>query len=199
MRTLGISEPHMAGKRSREVQEMVAALERHLRLLRECSVKAFGKGDRDFGGEVAGNLRLLVTKSKSNRPLLLDLMEATGIKPPVTLGGPPIKPPPGEPGPGDTISLERYLQIGAVGIRVSPEQFVMLNKVQLIRAWAEQTGSSHEDWSLDPALDAVLQARVFIGGLPATFAELQVTTEAVLHVAEQFLSAYHSASRAGDA
>ncbi len=182
----------MADKRARGHKEMLAALERHLRLLREYSVKAFNEGNADFGGEVAGKLRLLVTRFGSNHPLLLDLMADTGVEPLITLSGPPVKPLPGEPGPGDQITLARYLELTAVGIRVSPEKFVTLNKVKLIRGWAEQTGSSHEDWALDPALAAILSAGIFIGGLPAALAELRVITETVLHVADRFLSEYRA-------
>jgi len=188
----------MADKKSRSIGEMVSALERHVRLLRDYSVRAFDEGNVDFGGEIAGKLRLLVTKFGSNRPLLLDLMAATGIEPLITLGGPPVQRPPGEPSAGDKISLARYLQLPAVGIRVSPDKFVTLSKVQFIRAWAEQTGSSHEDWSLDPALAAVLGAGIYIGGLPAAFAELRVTTDTVIHVAERFLAEHYSKAEGRD-
>ena len=188
----------MPDKRARGRKEMVAALERHLRLLREYSAKAFVEGNADFGGEVAGKLRLLVTRFGSNRPLLLDLMADTGIESLITLGGPPVEPPPGEPGPGDEITLARYLKLTAIGIRVSPEQFVTLNKVEFIRGWAEQTGSSHEDWTLDPALEAIFSAGIFIGGLPAALVELRVITQTVLHVADRFLSEYR-AKEPGDA
>ncbi len=124
----------MAQTPSRDLEELVQALERHLRLLQEYAQKAFQEGNFDYGGEIAGKLRLLVTKFGSNRPLLLDLMAKTDISPLITLGGPPIKPMPGQPGPGDTISLSQYLQLGAIGIRVPNGDFVMLNKTQFIRA-----------------------------------------------------------------
>ncbi|MBI2090208.1 MAG: hypothetical protein HYT78_15965 [Deltaproteobacteria bacterium] len=188
----------MAENRSRDLEDLVQALERHLRLLHEYARRAFQDGDFDYGGEVAGKLRLLVTKFGSNRPLLLDLMAETGINPLITLGGPPIEPPPGEPRPGDKISLSLYLQLGAIGIRVPSGEFVMLNKTQLIRAWAEQTGSSHEDWSLDPPLEAILRAPIYIGGLHGAFAELRITTEPVLHVADRFLTEFRSLPKGSD-
>lgn len=117
-------------------------------------------------------------------------MAKTCIAPTITLGGPPIRRPAGEPGPGDTISLERYLQL--VGIRIPSGEFVILNKTQLIRAWAEQSGSSHEDWSLDPALAVILETRIYIGGLHHAFAELATTTRVVLYVADEFLREYRT-------
>jgi len=179
----------MAEKQPRDLEDLVQALERHLRLLHEYARKAFQERDFDYGGEVAGKLRLLVTNFGSNRPLLLHLMAKTGINPLITLGGPPIEPPPGEPRAGDKISLSQYLQLGAIGVWVPSGEFVMLNKTQFIRAWAEQTGSSHEDWSLEPALEAILQKTpIYVGGLQAAFAELGITTKAVLHVAHRFFT-----------
>src|SRR5437899_2595166 len=113
----------MADKQSRGIGEMVSALERHVRLLRDYSVRAFSEGNVDFGGEIAGKLRLLVTTFGSNRPLLLHLMAVTGVEPLITLGGPPVQRPPGEPRAGDKITLARYLELSAVGVRVSPEKF----------------------------------------------------------------------------
>jgi hypothetical protein len=185
----------MAPAPLRSTDELVDALARHIRVLRDYAAMAFVEGNFDYGGEVAGKLRLLVTKFGSNRPLLLDLMQ-TGIAPSITLDGPPVQRPPDEPGPGDTISLERYLGLDAIGIRIPSGEFVMLNKTQLLRAWAEQSGASHEDWSLDPGLAAILSAQIYIGGLHGALAELATTTHAVLSVAERFLSDY--CSRAGE-
>jgi hypothetical protein len=184
----------MAQKNKREIQELVDALERHVRLLREYAQKAFVDGNTDYGGEIAGKLRLLVKNiGRSNRPLLIDLMEETGIKPMIKLGGPPIQRPPGEPRAGDIITLSRYLELTAIGIELPSGDFVTLDKIKFLSAWAEQTGSSHEDWSLDPALDAFLRSGIHIGGVDVAFAELKVTTEAVLSVATRFLAQYKAA------
>ncbi|SRR6266542_5284554 len=182
----------MTSERARSTDELVDALERHIRILRDYAAKAFREGNFDYGGEVAGKPRLLVTKFGSNRPLLLDLMAETGIAPTITLDGPPVQRPPGEAGPGDVISLQRYLGLDAIAIRIPSGDFIMLNKTQFLRAWAEQSGSSHEDWSLEPALAAILDARIYLGGLHGALAELATTTNAVLNVADQFLLRYHS-------
>ncbi len=55
------------------------------------------------------------------------------------------------------------------------------------RAWAEQTGASHEDWQMDEPLSAILGTRIYIGGMHGALAELQTTTDAVLNVASKFL------------
>jgi hypothetical protein len=188
---LGISSL-MASFPSRSSDELVDPLERHIRVLRDYATKAFREGNFDYGGEVAGKLRLLVTKFGSNRPLLLDLITATGIAPTITLDGPPVQRPPGEPGPGDTISLERYLGLGAIGVRIPSGEFVMLNKDAVDPCLGGAKRSSHEDWSLDPALATILSAQIYIGGLHGALAELATTTGAVLSIGDQF---YRSIAR----
>jgi hypothetical protein len=175
-------------RRDRETEEMVSALRRHVGLLEDYTRKVYSEANADYAGELAGKLRLLATKFGSNKPLLIELMKRTEIEPLVTLGGPPLLREPGRPGPGDKITLTEYLELEAVGIRVESGEFVMLNKNQFIRAWAEQTGSSHEDWKMDHALSAILSSPIFIGGVQGALAELKVTTETVLHVAHRFLA-----------
>jgi hypothetical protein len=175
-------------RRDREIEEMLSALRRHVVLLEDYARKVYSEGNADYAGEVAGKLRLLVTKFGSNKPLLIELMKKTEIKPLVTLGGPPILREPGRPAPGDKITLTEYLELEAIGIRVESGEFVMLNKNQFIRAWAEQTGSSHEDWKMDHVLSAILSSPIFIGGIHGALAELKVTTDTVLHVAHRFLT-----------
>ena len=68
-------------RRDREIDEMVSALNRHLRVLEEYGRKVYSEGNVDYAGEIAGKLRLLVTKFGSNRPLLIELMKKTGIEP----------------------------------------------------------------------------------------------------------------------
>ncbi len=174
-------------REARKLKEMAGALVKHVELLREYAVKCFAEAKSEYGGEVAGKLRLLVARFRSNRPLLLDLMNEvdSGIR--ITLDGPPIRRPPGEPGPGDRITLEEYLDLGAVGTRIPNGGFVMLTRIQLIRAWAEQTGASHEDWTIDPALRQALDAPVYIMGVQGTIQELRITTNTVLHVSDRFI------------
>ena len=62
-----------------------------------------------------------------------------------------------------------------------------MNKEQLVRAWAQQTGASHEDWGMDESLSTILDSQIYIGGVQGALTELQTTTETVLHVASEFL------------
>ena len=175
-------------KEPRELEEMATALVKHIGLLREYAGKCFSEGKSEYCGEVAGKLRLLVAKFGSNKPLLLRLIDKTESTIRVTLDGPTIKRPPGEPGLGDKITLEQFLNLGAIGTRIPNGDFIELNKIQLIRAWAEQTGASHEDWSMDPELKSALNAQVYIFGLQATTYELRTTTNTVLSVGDQFIN-----------
>ncbi len=67
-------------------------------------------------------------------------------------------------------------------------EFVMLKKNDFIKAWAEKTGGSHEDWVITEELRIALSVGVYIGGLQAAAAELHVTTNTVLNVAKRFLA-----------
>lgn len=186
-------------KQDRPLDEMVNALKRHVRLLEDYIRKVYSGGNGDYAGEIAGKLRLLVTKFGSNTPLLINLMKESGIEPLITIGGPPIRREPGKPAAGDKVSLSEYLQLDAVGIRVPSGEFVMLNKTQFIRAWAEQTGSSHEDWKMDAALSSILASSTYIGGVHGAAAELKATADTVLHVAHKFLQALQQDEPSEDA
>ncbi len=177
---------------------MVSALRRHVRLLETYAHKVYVENDDDYAGEIAGKLRLLVTSFGSNEPLLLQLMRETGIEPPIVLGGPPQCRQPGKPGPGDTITLEQYMNLDAIGIRVPSGAFVETTKSQFIRAWAQQTGSSHEDWAMDESVAAILSSPICIGGVPGALAELKTTVDAVLNVAHKFLEALDAPSTSSD-
>ena len=144
----------------RTIAEMLEALKRHIRLLEEFREKVFVEGNSDYAGEIAGKLRLLATQSGTNRPLLVDIMKETGIEPRITLGGPPIHRVSGKPTAGDKVTLSEYLQLDAVGVRVPSGDFVLMNKEQLVRAWAQQTGASHEDWGMDESLSTILNSQI---------------------------------------
>jgi hypothetical protein len=109
-------------------------------------------------------------------------MRDTGIEVQVTLGGPDLE--------GQVAKLEDYMQMMAVGMRVPSGEFVTLTKEDLVRGWAEQTGSSHEDWTMDEALSSVLGSNLRIGGIPGALAELRTTFHTVLMTAKRFLTEY---------
>ena len=60
----------------RHLIDLVAALRRHVELLRAYAHYVFQERNELFLGEVAGKLRMLVAEhGRSQRPLLLDLMD----------------------------------------------------------------------------------------------------------------------------
>lgn len=183
--------------RVRSIEEMVEALRKHTRLLREYCRKAFAESDTAYGGEVAGKLRLLATRSRANTPLLIRLFKETAIEPKITMDGPPIPLEPGGPIlAGQKLSLEEFMNLPAMGVRVPSGSFITLNKEQFVRAWAEQTGAPHEDWTMGEALSTILSMKIYIFGLQGAYAELNGTASTVLTVAEQFLGEYENQIRA---
>ena len=121
--------------------------------------------------EVAAKLRVLLVRSNQNTPLLFEVATQIGFTPTVTLDGPPLLKVPGEPGPGDTISLDAFYDLDAIRMRTSAG-FITLTKRELIRAWAEQLGGAHEDWSVDEAILNAIHAPIRIGGVQPTAMEL---------------------------
>ncbi len=179
-----MNESQVPGSRG----EMVAALRVHVRLLTRYAQEAFGNGNSEFIGEVAAKLRLLVTRSRSNEPLLLRLIEESAEQITFTLGGPPNRPNQQGYQAGDAVPLDAYMAFLAIGVRVHSGVWVELTNANLIRALAEQVGASHEDWTLDESLHTILNMGVHIGGLPGASAALQAITNVVLHVANRFLT-----------
>jgi hypothetical protein len=79
----------MAGpRRGRELSEMVDQLERRLNKLDAFAQAAFAEGREEFLPEVATRLRVLLVRSRHNRPSLLEVASALGIPLTVTLDGP---------------------------------------------------------------------------------------------------------------
>jgi hypothetical protein len=172
----------------RSSADRLDALTSHVRLLRDFATKAFEERNADYFGDVAAKLRLLVGE-QGNQPLLLNLMDEMGEVPTITLGGPPIQRSPGQPGPGDQLTLREYLDLDAVTLSVPGRGLISFTKRQLIVAWAQQVGGAHEDRAIDEELAQALYGGLEIGGLPAAAAELAVTTRAVLFIADAFLEA----------
>lgn len=152
----------------------------HLSLLREYSVRAFDKGDASFLGEVAGKLRVLVYQSRSNKPLLLDLMDHYRIEIEI-----PISDPTGD----FKVTPNEYLDLLAFAIRTPTQGLVQVTNRELIGLWAQQHGASHEDWEINEELASVftISGQLSIGGFPAAVASLRAISNAVLWVCDQFL------------
>jgi hypothetical protein len=163
----------MPGPRiSRELAEMIDQLDRQLVLLQEFGRHAFEEHRQEYLPEVATKLRILLVRSKQNAPLLFRVADALKVEPSVVLDGPPIRPPPGEPGPGDKITLDRFFDLHAVTIRTSIG-LVSMTKRELIRAWCEQLGGVHEDWEVEEALINALRTPILLGGMQPSAMELR--------------------------
>jgi hypothetical protein len=160
---------------------MVAALRRHVRLLEDFGHRLFDEGNVDYAGEIAGKIRLLAAKFGSNVPLLIRLMRDTGIEVKVVLGGPEE---------GREVTLGEFMHLVAVAIRLPAGNLAELTKEDMVRGWAEQVGSCHEDWAMSESLSAVLSSDLYIGGHPAALVELRATCSTVLMTARRFLAEY---------
>lgn len=172
-------------KITRQQADLLLALKKHISLLKEYYQRAFQENNINYYGEIAGKLRLLVYE-KGQRGLLTSLMEETGINIPIVLGGPPIKKIDNEPGAGDEVSLKEYLGLLAYAVR-TPHGLISVTKIDLIKMWAQQDGSAHEDWKHDEEYVSAKEMELFIGNRHALAVELKITTETVLFVAEKFM------------
>jgi hypothetical protein len=175
---------------------MVARLIAQLNHLTEDCERAFGRGDEAYLPEVATKLRLLLVRSRANKPLLFEVADQIGVEPKVTLGGPPILKREGEVGPGDTITLDEFFDLQAVTMRTS-SGLISLTKRELIRAWAEQLGGAHEDWSVDEALVNAIKTPIFIGGMQPTVMELRNCARTALQYGRQIVEAVRPGSKPG--
>jgi hypothetical protein len=184
-----MSTPPTPAKRvQRTQQELVEALDRHLRLLAAYAVRAFEEGDPDYCGEVATKLRLLVAepkrKNSGHRPLLLGLMDAAGADIRVQVRAVKV---PGSP--AVSLTLREYLA-GEVEARTPGGQEFRRSYIDLICMWADQHGAAHEDWAFQEEFVYARYSGICIREgervEPAMVNTLRQVTENVLRVAEQF-------------
>ena len=90
----------------RNLKDLVAALRRHVELLRVYAHHAFQERNELFLGEVAGKLRMLVAEhGRSQRPLLLDLMDELDADVRFKLDLPPVR----DPDYDKEITLRHYM------------------------------------------------------------------------------------------
>jgi hypothetical protein len=179
----------MVERVQRPVADMAAALSNHVTLLSRY-IDAAAAGDPLYLGEIAGKLRLLVIRKGSHKPLLLRFAELTGDELTVTLDGPPIPPLPGQPGAGDTISIETFLDLVAVALPTpdSGGRLVPLSHREFVTAWAEQYGAAHEDWSPPETFHARVAVPVRLGGMEAHALTLLRIADEIRRVAEACLA-----------
>jgi hypothetical protein len=166
----------------RPLADLIAALRRHVELLRVYAHHAFQEGNELFLGEVAGKLRMLVAEH-GQRPLLLDLMDELGADVRFKLNLPPIK----DPDYDKEITLRHYMKREGPGT-ATESQFRMLSHSKFVQEWANQYGTAHEAWKVKEHFLNLHHAGVYIGGVAANVATLRCITNTVLHVADRFLA-----------
>jgi hypothetical protein len=166
----------------RPLADLIAALRRHVDLLRIYAHHAFQECDERYLGEVAGKLRILVAEHGA-KPLLLDLMDELGADVRVKLNLPPVQ----DDDYGKEMTLRRYMDRPGAGI-ATEAGFRMLGHAEFVREWANQYGTAHEAWRVTEHFLNLRNAGVFIGGEAANVATLRVITNTVLHVADRFLA-----------
>jgi tetratricopeptide (TPR) repeat protein len=173
-------------RKKRSIGEMIHRLETQLELLRQHSEQAFGRKREEYYGEVATKLRILLVRKNPNTPLLLEIAERLEVPLNVTLGGPPVQPLKGEPGPGDTVTLDCFFDLRAVHIRTSAG-LVGISKRKLICAWCEQLGGAHEDWGIEEAILNSLEFPLLINGTSPNVIELHNCARIALEYGDQLL------------
>lgn len=167
-----------AKRQGRSDAELLQRLQDHLSLLREYVDNYGAEHDRRYLGEIAGKLRLLVTRGRQNRPLLIDLMTKFGSRLMVV----PFH-------PFDTAprSLAAFLDELAVAVRDETDVLHRFTGAELIGAWAQQTGAAHEDWEQDRGLLTALNIPVYVLGDQVTANSLLGLAKTVLSIGEGFL------------
>jgi hypothetical protein len=168
----------------RPLADLIAALRRHVKLLRVYAHHAFQERNELFRGEVAGKLRMLVAEHGGSRqPLLLDLMDALGADVRFKLDLPPVQ----DPDYDKEITLRRYMGRTALGIATG-SGLRTLSHSEFVREWANQYGTAHEAWRVTEHFLNARHTGVYISGEAVNIATLRNISNIVLHVADRFLA-----------
>lgn len=169
--------PKSNPKIKKDFATLIQRLISHLEILVELSDKAFYNYEHEkYIGEVASKLRVLVIKTRTNKPLLIDLMyqfeyERTWENP----GSPEF-------------TLRTYMYYFAVYIK---DKYTFTNE-KFVRYLSQQSGGSHEDWEIDEGLHEFLYGRG-ARSCDSSYAHrvLRVIVNAVLVEASLFLLYLH--------
>jgi hypothetical protein len=174
-------------RRARDEREIMLKLERQLKLLRTFSKNAFERHDSSYCPETAGKLRLLLVRTKMNRPLLLDAAELFGVSLTVTVAPSPVK------REGDLegeVTLDQFFDMTAYMYKLPDGSVAKVSKLNLIRAWGEQEGGAHLDWEVEAWLTAALRSwPVKFNGLNPSELELLNCANLVLEQGEKVVAA----------
>lgn len=157
---------------ARDVRDLVEALRRHVKLLRDYRKRAFDEADRDYWGEVAGKLRLLLLPFGRNKPLLLLLLEKYGIDPhEIRIMG--------------SIALPEFLNQSGLAVKNAEGHFLPLTNAELINIWATQHGAAHEDWSLTEPFDLLRSSTSQVDFMRVAAASMALIADAAIEAAER--------------
>jgi hypothetical protein len=165
----------------RSLHELADRLADHARLLVEYIDKV-KNGDRRYLGEVAGKLRLLVSgRQAKNKPLLFLLADATGDDLTFQVGGPP----------GFDWGYGVGVQRATLAAYLESMAFIVgghtLTNAEVIRLWAQQHGSAHEDWHVDRRLLALTGSPLIAGDVPPADQTLISIASTVATVSTNYL------------
>ena len=126
----------------RDTKELLVRLIDHLELLVEYSEQSFYYyKHKKYLGEVTGKLRVLTIDYGRNKPLLLDLMKHFEYEREFKNIGPEF-----------IFTLRSYM-LSLAGY--SKGKFSFTHE-KMVRYLSQQTGASHEDWTLDEELNSLL-------------------------------------------
>jgi hypothetical protein len=177
---------------SRPLTELFEHLEKHTSLLREDIEGVRRDGDTRRLGDIATRVRMLVLRTRTNVPLLLELARITRWR--LTVSIPRAGVGPGEipfetEYSGKTLTVDEWLDTETFYGQVT------LTRRQLAFLWAVNIGAAHEDWALDPRL---FEARESGGQMKRLWDELlgpglgvlplSLDAEALVQIAETVLS-----------
>lgn len=168
-------------RRDKTDEELIDALKRHVRLLQEYHQRAFEGSESDYYGEVAGKIRLLIYRSRTCHPLLLDLMQKYQIEVRLNLIGPGNR----------SANVEEFFENVSGAFRSQRTgDLIEVTRIKIVRSWAQQIGSSHEDPSIEEDFDELLSQDFFVNNRQIAVDELRRSSHFVLHVAKFFFDDY---------
>ncbi len=162
---------------ARPDEDLLHTLIRHLSLLEDFAQRAFGEGDDRYYGEIAGKLRVLVVRTRTNKPLLLDLMVKYESTVKVTLDRPV--------GP-KAVSLEDYLAEVCFMQHTPSGERAIFTRSKFIASWAQQFGASHEDWEHTEDFAVARNPGVTVGDQPLPVHYLRGFCRTVIAVGARF-------------
>jgi len=172
----------MAAKKNkkiyREISELISALEQHTKTLKEFYIAGCVNNDPRYIKEITGKLRLLVCRSPHNTPLLSELMKKFNVSITIKFN---------KPWGSEEKDLEDYLNSLCTVVRVPSGELVELTYTQFVALWAQQSGSSHEDWSQNEELVTILNSGLYIGDLSIASKSLCTICKNIIYFAENFL------------